>query len=240
MDFFGIEITGEHARLIVPVVGAAFAGAGFLAGRYAQHRRHVSFRREDLVSSSVVIELYSITHEDGRDVLHIVNQGRTRTLDQFFNSADLVHHVQRAATKHPGLLHLSDPVAHRMMMDEGKDALTGLDPKANMDFVHGRPTREDDTLFAFAAYAEKDRDQDGLRDQVARLVLMVVSPAVVAKFADAAYVETLDVAHAGYLPRCARLYDFAKEWRRLEALPHDQRSAASDKIWNITVRTSVS
>jgi len=38
---------------------------------------------------------------------------------------------------------------------------------------------------------------------------------------------------------CARLKDFAREWRRLEALPHDQRSAATDKIWNITVRTSL-
>jgi hypothetical protein len=49
--------------------------------------------------------------------------------------------------------------------------ITGLDPVANMDFVRGRPTRDDETLFGFAAYAEQDHDGSGLRDQIARLVL---------------------------------------------------------------------
>jgi len=239
MELFGIEITGEHARLIVPVLGAAIAGAGYVAGRIAQHRRHVSFKHEDLVSSSVTIEMYAIARENGRNVLHIATQGQTCSLQEFFKSADLVRHVQSAAAKHPGLLKVKNPIAHRMMMDEGKDALTGLDAKANMDFVHGRPTRDDETLFAFAAYAEKDRDQDGLRDQVARLVLMVVSPVLAAELADPDVAAQLDVAHAGYLPRCGRLRDFAQEWQRLQSLPHEERSAATDKIWSITVRTSL-
>jgi hypothetical protein len=116
--------------------------------------------------------------------------------------------------------------------------ITGLDPAANMDFVHGRPTREDETLFGFAAYAERDHDGSGLHDQVARLVLMVVSPAAIARLADPEYAERLAVAHSGYRPRCARLHAFAQEWQRLEALPTAERSAGADRIWQITVRTS--
>jgi hypothetical protein len=41
--------------------------------------------------------------------------------------------------KHPGLLLLPNPVAHRMMMDEGKDKIAGQQAKANMDFVVARP-----------------------------------------------------------------------------------------------------
>jgi hypothetical protein len=156
-----------------------------------------------------------------------------------FASPNLVRHIQREAAKHPGLLRLPNAVAHRMMMDEGKDMITGLDPAANMDFVHGRPTRDDETLFGFAAYAEKDHDGSGLHDQIARLVLMVASPAVAAKLADPDSSERLAVAHSGYRPRRARLHDFAREWRRLQALPAAERSSATDRIWQITVRTSL-
>jgi hypothetical protein len=240
MQVFGLEITGDHARVIFAAFGAAAAGAGFVAGRWGEHRRRVSFKREDLVTTTMVIELYGIqTANDGTEMLHIISQGSSMNIDQFFRSPVLVRHIQRASQKHPGLLHLTNPVAHRMMMDEGKDAITGLDAKANMDFVHGRPTRVDHTLFGFAAYSERDHDGNGLRDQIGRLVLMVVSPGLVEKLADATYVKHLRVAHSGHLPRCDRLHDFAREWQRLEALPSAQRSSAVDKIWSIDVRTSL-
>src|SRR5262245_53247246 len=50
------------------------------------------------------------------------------------SNPDLASHVKRAAVKHPGLLQLFNSVAHRMMMDEGKDVITDLDARANMDF----------------------------------------------------------------------------------------------------------
>ncbi len=240
MEVLGLEITGDHARLVFAALGTLLASAGFIAGRWTQHRQGVRFRHEDLVTSTMVIELYAIKRQpNGRDRLHIVTQGSALNIDDFFRSPNLVRHVQKAAGKHPGLLALPNLVAHRMMMDEGKDALTGLDIKANLDFLNGRATRDDLTLFGFAAYAERDHDANGLRDQVARLVLMVVSPDIVATFADPAYGDTLDVAHAGYRPRCKRLHDFAREWHYLQALQASARSAAVDKIWQITVRTSL-
>lgn len=239
MAFFGVDVSAIPAHVVGPIVGALVAIASFLAGRWTVHRRRVRFKHEDLVTTSVVIELYGVKPEDGRDVLHVVSQGGSFALETFFRGPDLVRHVQRTASKHPGLLRLSNPVAHRMMMDEGKDILTGLDAKANMDFVHGRPTRDDATLFAFAAYAEKEHDGNGLRDQVARLVLMVVSPALAVNLSDPAWVATLGVAHSGDRPRCKRLHDFALEWQRLEALPRKERSSATDKIWQITIRTAL-
>ena len=124
------------------------------------------------------------------------------------------------------------------MMDEGKDVITGLDPRANMDFVHGRPTQDNETLFGFASYAEQNHDGTSLHDQVGRLVLMVVSPTLIDRLADAEYIKRLRVRHSGYLPRRERLHDFAREWQRLRALPNAKRGAATDKIWQITVRTS--
>ena len=88
-----------------------------------------------------------------------------------------------------------------------------------MDFLHGRPTQDDDTLFGFAAYSEREHDGQGLHDQIARLVLMVVSPSLVERLADPEYIKCLDVAHSGYRPRCERLHDFASEWQRLQTLP---------------------
>jgi hypothetical protein len=243
VHLFGLDLDSETARVVSAVLAGVLAVGGFVAGRWSQHLSRARFKREDLVASSMVIEMYGIrTEADGpevRDVLHIISQGRASTLERWFTNPDLVRHVVREARRHPGLLRLPNAVAHRMMMDEGKDMITGLDPSANMDFVHGRPTQDDETLFGFAAYAEHNRDGSGLRDQIARLVLMVVSPANIQKLADPAYVERLSVAHAGYGPRRARLSEFAREWQGLQALPAAQRSAATDKIWQITVRTSV-
>jgi hypothetical protein len=239
MQFFGLEITGDHARLILPAIGGALAVGGFIAGRWSRHRARVLFKREDLVARSIIVEMYGIaTEPDGTDMLHIVTQGCTSTLEDFFTTPDLVRHVKREAVKHPGLLQLSNPVAHRMMMDEGKDVITGLDAQANMDFLHGRPTQDDETLFGFASYAEQNHDGTMLHDQIARLVLMVVSPALIDRLADAEYVERLRVRHSGYLPRRVRLHDFALEWQRLRTLPDTKRSSATDKIWQISVRTS--
>ena len=240
MQFFGLEITGDHARLILPVIGGAIALGGYVAGRWSKHRSRVHFKQEDLVTSSIIIEIYGIqTQLDGSDMLHIVTQGSSSTIESFFLNPDLVRHVKREAVKHPGLLLLANSVAHRMMMDEGKDKITGLEAKANMDFLQGRPTQDDEILFGFAAYRESDRGGNGLHDQIARLVLMVVSPILIEKLADRDYINCLRVAHSGYQPRCERLHDFAREWQRLEMLPRAERSSASDRIWQITVRTSL-
>jgi hypothetical protein len=241
VQHFGLEmVSSELARVLFAVIAGIVGVGGFIAGRWSQHRSRVRFKREDLVASSIVIEMYGIrTEADGRDVLHIISQGRASAMEGRFASPNLVRHIQREAARHPGLLRLPKAVAHRMMMDEGKDMITGLDPAANMDFVHGRPTRDDETLFGFAAYSERNHDGSGLRDQIARLVLMVVSPTAIEKLADPAYVERLGVAHSGYRPRRARLYDFAREWQRLQGLPATERSAATDRIWQITVRTSL-
>jgi hypothetical protein len=239
MQLFGLEITGDHARLILPAIGGALALGGFIAGRWSKHRARVHFAREDLVASSIVIEMYGIVAEpDGGDILHIVTQGSPTTLEGFFLTPDLVRHVKREAVKHPGLLQLPNHVAHRMMMDEGKDEITGLDACANMDFVHGRPTRDDETLFGFASYSEQNHDGTRLHDQIGRLVLMVVSPTLIERLADPEYIKSLGVRHSGYLPRRERLHDFAREWQRLRTLPDTKRSSATDKIWQITVRTS--
>lgn len=240
MHVYGFDLTGELARVVSAVIVGIIAVGGFIAGRWSEHRSWVRFRREDLVASSIVIEMYGIrTEADGRDVLHIISQGGASALDGWFTNPNLVRSVMREAAKHPGLLRLPNAVAHRMMMDEGKDMITGHDPAANMDFVHGRPTRDDETLFGFAAYAEQDHEGSGLRDEIARLVLMVVSPDVIGKLADPAYVERLGVAHSGYRPRRARLHDFACEWLRLQQLPPAERSSATDKIWQVTVRTAL-
>jgi len=68
---------------------------------------------------------------------------------------------------------------------------------------------------------------------------MVVSPTALERLADPEYVKCLRVAHSGYRPRCRRMHDFAREWQRLEMLPDAERSSATDKIWQITVRTSL-
>ena len=242
MDIFGLEITGDHARLLVAVFGGVFAAFGFLAGRWTRHRSAVAFKHEDLVGSTLATEFYGFEpRPDGRVTLHIVTQGSAEATSAVFTNTVLVDRIQRAANRHPGLLALKDPVAHRMMMDEGKDRITGLDAKANLDFVQGRAVREDDVLFGFGAYAERENGNGdtALHDEVARLVQMVVAESHIAQLSDAAFIASLDVAHAGYKPRVVRLHEFALEWQRLERLPHAERSAATDKIWKIIVRTSL-
>jgi hypothetical protein len=242
VNIFGLEITGDHARLLVAVFGGVFAAFGFLAGRWTRHRSAIAFKKEDLVDSTLATELYGLEPKaDGRVVLHIVTQGSAEAMSSVFTNGVLVRHIQRAAHHHPGLLLLKEPVAHRMMLDEGKDRITGLDAKANLDFIQGRPVREDEVLFGFAAYKERENGNGdtALHDEVARLIQMVVAERNIANLADPAFIARLDVAHAGYKPRVARLHDFAREWQRLEGLPRAERSAATDKIWRITVRTSM-
>ena len=240
MNIFGFDITGEHARLASALLGGLFAVFAFFAGRWSKHRSKVRFNREDLVGSTVVTEFYGVVRQPGgRDVLHIVTQGGSEAMAAVFTSPDLIRHIKKAALRHPGLLQLRDQIAHRMMMDEGKDRITGLDPKANLDFLHGRPTRNDEVLFGFAAYKENGHNGSDLHDEVARLVQIVVSPDLIPQLADPAFIAALEVEHAGYRPRCARLHDFAVEWQRLSSLPKSELSAATDKIWHVTVRTAI-
>lgn len=240
MELLGVEITGDHAKLLVAVLGGLFTALGFAAGRLSKLRSRARFKHEDLVTSSIVVELYGIKDlADGARELDFVTLGGSTTLEQFFFNPDLVGHIRRAAAKHPGLLRLSNPIAHRMMMTEGKDRITGHDPNANIDFLQGRPTREDELLIAFAAYREGSHERNGLHDQIARLVLMVVSPDLIGRLADTVFIETLGVPHAGYGPRRERLHDLALEWQRLQSLPHAQRSGGIDAIWQVTVRTAL-
>jgi hypothetical protein len=244
MDVFGLEITGDHARLLVALFGGIFAAFGFLAGRWTRHRSAVAFQKEDLVGSTLATELYGFEPKpDGRVTLHIVTQGSAEAMSSVFTNAELVRHISRDALKHPGLLQLREPVAHRMMMDEGKDRITGLDAKANLDFIQGRPVRQDSVLFGFAAYAERENGggngEAALHDGVARLVQMVVAEHQIDSLADPSFIALLDVAHSGYKPRVGRLHDFAREWQRLAALPKADRSAATDKLWKVTVCTSM-
>ena len=105
MHIFGLEITGDHARLILPAMGGALALGGFVAGRWSRHRARVHFRREDLVASSIIVEMYGIVAQsDGGHMLHIVTQGSPSSLEDFFLTPDLLRHVKREAVKHPGLL----------------------------------------------------------------------------------------------------------------------------------------
>jgi hypothetical protein len=242
VEILGVEITGDHAKLLVALFGGVFAAFGFLAGRWSRLRSVVAFKREDLVGSTLATEMYGFSERsDGRVELHIVTQGSAEPLTSVFTNSVLISHIQRAAQRHPGLLLLKEPIAHRMMMDEGKDRITGLDAKANLDFMQGRPVREDDVLFGFAAYKERENGNGevALHDEVARLVQMVVALRYVPHLADPAFIARLDVAHSGYRPRVQRLHDFAREWQRLEALPPAQRTSATDKIWRIQVRTSL-
>jgi hypothetical protein len=246
VEIFGLEITGDHARLLVALFGGIFAAFGFLAGRWTRHRSTQAFKREDLVSSTVATELYGFEAKpDGRVVLHIVTQGGAEAMSAVFTNPVLIRHIQRDASRHPGLLALNEPVAHRMMMDEGKDRITGLDPKANLDFMQGRPVRTDDVLFGFGAYQERANGRENrngepaLRDEVARLVQMVVAERHITSLADPAFIALLDVAHAGYRPRVDRLHEFAREWLHIEQMAPSERSAAVDKIWKVSVRTSL-
>ena len=240
MLLLGLEITGDHARLLLTVLGGLIGVLGFFAGRWSRHRSHVRFKHEDLVTSSVLVEFYGIQDQpDGAERLDFITQGGSMTLESFFVNPDLIASIRRAVARHPGLLRLPDPVAHRMMMTEGKDRITGLDPKANVDFIQGRPTRDDDLLIGFAAYREGTHEKNGLHDQVARLILMVVSPSLIGRLAEPAYVARLGVPHAGLAPRRDRLHDFARAWLSLQEQPRGQRSGGSDAIWQITVRSSL-
>ena len=87
MQLFGLDITGEHVKLLLPLIGGAVAAGGFLAGRWSSHRKRVLFRNEDLVSSSIVIELYGIAVDsDGFPMLHIVTQGGSSSIEDFFHN----------------------------------------------------------------------------------------------------------------------------------------------------------
>src|SRR5262249_35302295 len=122
MHFFGLEITGDHARLILPAMGGALALSGFVAGRWSRHRARVHFWREDLVASSIVIEMYGVVAQgDGGDMLHIITQGSPSSLEDFFLTPDLVRHVNREVVKHPGLLQLAHPLAHATLTQGAND-----------------------------------------------------------------------------------------------------------------------
>jgi hypothetical protein len=85
MHFVGREITGDHARLILPAMGGALALGGFIAGQWSRHRTRVHFWREHLVASSIVVEMYGILAQPGGDMLHIITQGSPSSLENFFD-----------------------------------------------------------------------------------------------------------------------------------------------------------
>ena len=50
MQLFGLDITGDHARIIFAALGGVAAATGFVAGRWSKHRDWMLFKSEDLVT----------------------------------------------------------------------------------------------------------------------------------------------------------------------------------------------
>ncbi len=229
MQIFGMDITSEHTRMIGPVVGGLLTAGGFVAGRLSHLLLARRLAHEDLVASTMVVEIYG--HDlvgDGKIVDMLVG-GSAVGIDEFFNNELLVKKIRKAAQRHPGLLQLPDPVEHRMMMDQAANWLRGLDTEANLSFLFGHPTQKRTVLIAFASYPVEQNAPKHLHQEIDRLRLMVVSQNV-AK-------EALDDGaqiRARREPAMLRLIDVASAWTAQANEPDLGR----DLVWAIEVRTS--
>jgi hypothetical protein len=231
VQLFGLEFTSDHARLAGSLLGALLAVGGFVAGRLSSYRQRSRLEREDLVSTSIVVEMVSVNTEGG---LEILTASRTTSLNDFFQNDVLVSEIRKAASKHPGLLHLHDPAAHRLMMVEAGNWLQGLNVQANLEFIAGRHTDVHEVLIGFAAYPAGVPGAGHLHDEVDRLILMVVNRAAAGALQAVSANEP--VKGAAHVPK--RIVDLAAEWDRT------RNGSGSDVshglVWPLNLRLSVS
>jgi hypothetical protein len=231
VQLFGLEFTSDHAKLAGSLLGGLLAFSGFVAGRWSGYLQRSRIEKEDLVSTSIVVEMVSRPANGAGDP-ELLTASRTTSLDDFFQNAVLVAAVRKAAVRHPGLLRLHDPVAHRLMMLEAGNWLQGLNAQANLDFIAGRPTDLHEVLIGFAAYPAGKAGAGRLHDEVDRLVLMVVNRAT------AEALLSLPRDHpdkpASRFPK--RIFDLVAEWDRVRNSA--QQELSSEAVWPLKLCVS--
>jgi hypothetical protein len=241
VQLFGLEFTSDHAKLVGPLLGGLLGFGGFVAGRWSSYLQRSRIQREDLVSTSIVVEMVSA---NGEGDLEILTASRTASLEDFFQNSVLVAAIRKAASKHPGLLRLHDPAAHRLMMVEAGNWLQGLNVQANLDFIAGRQTDVHEVLIGFAAYPAGALGAGHLHDEVDRLILMVVNRAAAGALLAASplTVSPLTVSPtqpgkpAVHLPK--RIIELAAEWDRTRNAA--QSDLSREPIWPLNLRLSAS
>jgi hypothetical protein len=231
VQLFGLEFTSDHAKLAGSLLGGLLAFGGFVAGRWSSYRQRSRIEREDLVSTSIVVEMVSA---NGEGDLEILTASRTTSLNDFFQNDVLVTAIRKAASKHPGLLHLHDPAAHRLMMVEAGNWLQGLNVHANLDFIAGRHTDVHEVLIGFAAYPAGAPGAGHLHDEVDRLILMVVNRAAVGALLTVSPEQPGKAA--ARLPK--RIVDLAAEWDRTRNGTPSELSRGL--VWPLNLRLSAS
>jgi hypothetical protein len=228
VQLFGLEFTTDHARLAGSLVAGLLAASGFVAGRWSSHLQRSRLDRDEGGSASIVVEMASRPGL-GEGEAEVLTASRTRRLDDFFQNHALAAAIRKAASKHPGLLRLRDPAAHRLMMVEAGNWLQGLNVQANLDFVAGRPTDSYEVLIGFAAYPA-GKAGARLRDEADRLVLMVVNR-VTAEDLQTMLLQEPEKAAARF-PK--RIFDLVAEWDRIRNSPEPDFSG--EPVWPLKLR----
>jgi hypothetical protein len=231
VQFFGLEFTTDHAKLAGSILGGILAVGGFIAGRWSSYLQRSRIEKEDLVATSIVVEM--VAHPASRDGLpETLTASRTTSLSDFFQNDALVAAIRKAALRHPGLLRLHDPMAHRLMMVEAGNWLQGLNAQANLDFIAGKPTELYEVLIGFAAYPAGAAGAGQFHDEVDRLFLMVVNRAS----AEALLKQQRQQlpAPSSHLPR--RIVDLIAEWDRVRQ--GELQSSSSECVWPLHLRVS--
>jgi hypothetical protein len=231
VQLFGLEFTTDHAKLAGSLLGGLLAFGGFVAGRWSSYLQRSRIEKEDLVSTSIVVEMVS-RPANGEGDPELLTASRTTSLDEFFQNNVLVAAVRKAASKHPGLLRLHDPVAHRLMMLEAGNWLQGLNAQANLDFIAGRPTDLHEVLIGFAAYPAGVVGAGRLHDEVDRLVLMVVNRAT----AETLLTMPRDQSDKGTSRFPKRIFDLVAEWDRVRN--SRQQDFSGERVWPLKLRVS--
>jgi hypothetical protein len=231
VQLFGLEFTSDHAKLAGSLLGGLLAFGGFVAGRWSSYRQRSRIEREDLVSTSIVVEMVS-RPANGEDAPEILTASRTTSLNDFFQNDVLVAAIRKAASKHPGLLRLHDPAAHRLMMVEAGNWLQGLNVQANLDFIAGRHTDVHEVLIGFAAYPAGAAGADRLHDEVDRLILMVVNRVAAAALLSVSSQQ----AGKGAARMPKRIFDLAAAWDRTRSAT--QSDLSHEPVWLLNLRLS--
>jgi hypothetical protein len=231
VQFFGLEFTSDHAKFVGSLLGGVLALSGFVAGRWSSYLQRSRIEKEDLVSTSIVVEM--VSHPaNGKGDPEILTASRTTSLSDFFQNEVLVAAIRKAASRHPGLLRLHDPVPHRLMMVEAGNWLQGLCAQANLDFIAGRPTDLHEVLIGFAAYPAGALGAGHLHNEVDRLVLMVVNRTT-AEALLAMLREPSDKP-ASRFPK--RIFDLVAEWDRVR--DNAGQESSGESVWPLKLRLS--